>query len=202
MLKAWVIGTILLALLVLGACDTTSAPEDTMTSENKTAPEDTAAPEDTMVTEEALTFQQTVDLLDNPEKLSEWMLDNIQIESHYEIWEETGVNYVATPEETFSNRVGCCAEFAVFACYVLEYHGYDAEILRIAVESNLSRNHAVCVYDLSGSLYSVNVGRIEGTFDSCEDVAFAHDEDWSEYDVYYSWEVFQQLGQPDEVVYR
>ena len=152
--------------------------------------------------EDSADFQETVNLLDNPQKLSQWMLDNIRYESHYEEWKETGVNYIATPEEIFNDKAGCCAEFAVFACYVLQHHDYDSKILRIAVESDPSRNHGVCVYQLSGSLYIMNVGRIEGPFQTYEDIAFDHHQDWSEYGLHHSWENYQQLRQPNETVYR
>ena len=166
------------------------------------AEEGTAATPPPPKTSYTAEFREKLSSLDTPQKLSQWMLNNINLESHYERWKETGVNYIAPPEETFENRVGCCAEFAVFACYVLRYHGYDAKILRIAVESNPSKNHAVCVYPSSGSLYTINVGRIEGPFQTYEDIAFDHDKDWSEYDVYYSWEKFQQTRPPDKVIHR
>jgi len=147
-------------------------------------------------------FRETLSLLDSPQKLSRWMMDNIKYESGYELWKETGVQYIAAPDETFENRVGSCAEFAVFACYVLEYHGLEAEILRITVESDPSKGHAVCVYQSSGSLYTINVGRIEGPFETYEDIAFDHHKDWSRYKIYYSWGDYQKQGYPDEVVYR
>jgi hypothetical protein len=160
----------------------------------------TSADENTPVTSSEL--QETLSSLDGPQKLSRWILDNIQYESHYEKWKETGVNYIAPPDETFEIRVGSCAEFAVFACYVLKYHDYDVKILRIAVESDISKNHAVCVYQSSGSLYTINVGRIEGPFQSYEDIALDHHQDWSQYDLHYSWESYQQLKRPDETIYR
>jgi len=119
---------------------------------------------------------------------------SIQYESHYERYEETGVNYIASPEETFNNKVGCCAEFAVFARYVLQHHGYDAKILSIRVESKPWKGHAVCVYESSDWLYTINVGR--------EDIGFDHERDWSGYRVYPSCEDFQQCGRPDKVVHR
>ena len=109
-------------------------------------------------------FLETVNILDNPEKLSEWILDNIEYQSSYEEYQETGFDYNTSPDETFANGVGNCAEFAILACYVLEHHGYNPVILSIQVESKPWKGHAVCVYESSGSLYSINVGRIEGPF--------------------------------------
>lgn len=147
-------------------------------------------------------FEETVSLLHNPQKLSRWILDNINHESHYERWKETGVNYIASPDETFNTKVGCCAEFAVFACYVLQYHNYQAEILPINVESDPSKNHAVCVYHSAGSLYIIDVGKIKGPYETHEDIASNHHKGWSEYDIYYSWDKYQKLGPPDKVVHR
>ena len=147
-------------------------------------------------------FQENISSLDTPEKLSEWMIDNIEYESHYETWKETGVNYRASPEEILESKVGCCAEFAIFACSVLEHHGYEAEILTIAVESDPSKGHGLCVCHSSGSLYTISVGRIEGPYQTYEDIAFDHHKDWSKYSIYYSWGVYQKLGYPGEVVYR
>ncbi len=147
-------------------------------------------------------FQETISSLDTPEKLSDWMLKNIKYESHYEIWVETGVQYIASPEEIFESKRGGCADFAVFACAVLEYHGYETEILGISIASDPSKGHAVCVYHSPSLLYTINVGRIEGPYQTYRDIAFAHHKDWSRYRLYYSWSTYQELGYPDEVVYR
>lgn len=156
----------------------------------------------TEATETTANFQETISSLDTPEKLSGWMLKNIEFESSYEIWVETGVQYIASPEEIFESKCGCCAEFAVFACAVLEHHGYEAEILGIYVASDPSQGHAVCVYQSSNLLYIINVGWIEGPYQTYQDIAFALNKDWSHYRLYYSWTTFQELGYPDEVVYR
>lgn len=156
----------------------------------------------TEATETTADFQETISSLDTPEKLSDWMLKNIKYESHYEIWVETGVNYIASPEEIFESKRGCCAEFAVFACAVLEHHSYEAEILSISVAADPSQGHSVCVYQSSSLLYIINVGRIEGPYQTYQDIAFALNKDWSEYRIHDSWSTYQELGYPDEVVYR
>ena len=155
-----------------------------------------------VLTPTTASFQETINSLDTPEKLSDWILKNIEPESHYEIWVETGVQYIASPEEIFESKLGDCADFAVFACAVLEYHGYETEILGISVASDPSRGHAVCVYHSSSLLYIISVGRIEGPYQTYQDIAFALNKDWSEYRIYDSWSTFQELGYPDEVVYR
>lgn len=147
-------------------------------------------------------FQEIVVSLDNPEKLSQWLVDNIKPESHYERWKETGINYIASPDETFETGLGCCAEFAVFACYVLQNHNYQAEVLTISVESEPRRGHTVCVYQSAGSLWTIDVGRIKGPYQTYEDIAFDYYKGWSEYDIYHSWDKYQKLGPPDKVVHR
>ena len=88
------------------------------------------------------------------------------------------------------------------SCYVLKYHGYGAEILGIAVESDPSKGHALCVYQSSGSLYTINNGRMMGPYNTYEDIASDHHEGWSEYSIYNSWDKYQKLGPPDKLVHR
>ena len=147
-------------------------------------------------------FQETVSSLDNPEKLSQWMIENIKGESWYEREKESGTSYTPSPDETFETRSGNCRVFAVFACYILQYHGYEAEILGIKVESNESMNHVVCVYRSGDSFYVINNGRMEGPYQNYEDIASAHHEGWSSYEIHYSWESYQQLKRPDVTIYR
>jgi len=167
-----------------------------------TLTDDDGATDSTIKTITVASFQETISSLDTPEKLSDWMLKNIEYESHYEIWVETGIMYRATPEEIFESKCGCCAEFAIFACAVLEYHGYEAEIFCISVASDSSQGHAVCVYQSSNLLNIVNVGRIEGPYQTYQDIAFALNKDWTEYRIHDSWSTYQEQGYPDEVVYR
>ena len=147
-------------------------------------------------------FQETVSSLDNPEKLSQWMIENIRGESYYEREKESGVRYTPPPDETFETRSGNCRVFAVFACYILQYHSYEAEILSIKVESDESMNHVVCVYRSDGSLYVINNGRMEGPYQNYEDIASAHHEGWSSYEIHYSWDKYQKMGPPDKVFHR
>lgn len=147
-------------------------------------------------------FEETLKLLDNPDKLSFSMLNNMTYESHYEQWRETGITYRAIPKDIFDTKIGCCAEFAIFACYVLEFHGYDSEILTIGVASDPSKGHAVCVYHPENSLYTIDLGKIKGPFETYEDIAFAHHRNWSSYEIYYSWDKYQLLGEPNEIVRR
>jgi len=147
-------------------------------------------------------FRETVSSLDNPEKLSQWMIENIKGESYYEKEKESGASYTSPPDETFETRSGNCRVFAVFACYILEYHGFDAEILGIKVASDESMNHVVCVYHSDGLLYVINNGRMEGPYHNYEDVASAHHESWSSYEVHYTWDKYQNMGPPDKIVDR
>jgi len=156
----------------------------------------------TQTIEVSAEFQETISSLDSPQKLSQWMIENIKSESYYEREKESGTRYTPTPQETFETRSGNCRVFAVFACYILQYHGYEAEILSIKVESDESMNHVVCVYRSDGSLYVINNGRMEGPYQNYEDIASAHHEGWSSYEIHYSWDKYQKMGPPDKVVDR
>ena len=148
-------------------------------------------------------FQKTINSLYNPSKVSRWMFNNIGRESHYEQYKKTGVHHIARPEELFETKVGCCADYAVYACYVLQYHDYRAEILSIEVESDPSRGHAVCVtYNSYDSLFVFDWSGIKGPYEAYEDFAFDYHKDWSEYRIYLSWEKFQRHGTPDKVIHR
>jgi len=147
-------------------------------------------------------FQAAVSSLDTPEKLSQWMIENLTGESYYEQEKESGTRYTSPPDEIFETRNGNCRVFAVFACYILQYHGYEAEILSIKVASDESMNHVVCVYRSDDSLYVINNGRMEGPYQNYEDIASVHHEGWSSYEIYYSWDKYQKMGPPDKVIDR
>ena len=147
-------------------------------------------------------FSELVNSLSNPELLSVWMSNNLQGISRYEEYKETGINITTTPDETFQNRMGNCSDMSIFACYVLQYHGHQTEILSIKIESDESRNHAVCVYHHDDLLYIINNGRIEGPFQSYEEICIHHDDNWSSYEIRYSWVKAQKFGPADKVVYR
>ena len=149
------------------------------------------------------TFEEVVGALDTPKKLSQWMVKNITSESWYEREKKTGVIYNPSPEETFETRSGNCRVFAVFACYILQHHGYEAEILTIKVASDERKNHVVCVYTNSnGSFYTINNGQLQGPFQTYEDIAFDHHPDWSKYTIHHSWEDYQKSKGPDKTGYR
>ena len=54
-----------------------------------------------VVTPTTASFQETISSLDTPEKLSDWMLKNIEYESHYEIWVELEL-CTEPPQKRFS----------------------------------------------------------------------------------------------------
>jgi len=147
-------------------------------------------------------FQETVISLDTPEKLSSWMVENIIGESTYEHEKETGVIYTPLPDEVYEIKRGNCRAFAVFACYILQYHGYEAKMLGIKVDSDESMNHVVCAYAHDSLLYAINNGWIEGPYHTYEEIASNHHEDWSRYEIHCSWYKYQKLEPPDEVIYE
>jgi len=145
-------------------------------------------------------FQEAISLLDNPEKLSQWMTENLTYDSQQRGWTTTTGRF--SPEAILRRKGEGYVEFAIFACAVLEHHGYEAEILSIVVASDPDKAHTLCLYHSAGSLYTINAGGIEGPFQTYGDIALNHHKDWSRYSLYYSWSNYQQLGYPDEVVYR
>jgi hypothetical protein len=147
-------------------------------------------------------FQDIINALDTPQGLSQWMISNIQMVSRYEQFLETGIVVIALPEETFNSRVGNCLDTAIFACYILECHGYTAEIFSIKVSSDQSRNHAVCLYHLDGDLYIIDDRVIKGPYTDFESIASAYYDAWSSYEIRDSWETAYENEPPDEVFIR
>lgn len=153
-------------------------------------------PEPTETTPE---FQEAISLLDNPEKLSQWMTENLNYDLQWRGWLTSKGR--PSPEMLLGHK-GASSHFAMFACAALEHHGYETEILSIAVQSFPSKGHTLCVYHHAGSLYTINVCQIKGPYETYEEIAFDHHKDWSRYSLYYSWGNYQKWGYPDEVFYR
>jgi hypothetical protein len=96
--------------------------------------------------------------------------------------EKTGVfNHTQTPEETLSLKSGDCEDFAYLIVDALRYHGYEARILSVEVETNRGLlTHAVGIYRDKelGRWYYINAYNIKelvfgigGGFGSAPDLA-------------------------------
>jgi hypothetical protein len=122
-------------------------------------------------------------------------------ESHYST-DPAYVFSILTPQKVYELGKGACNEFSVFACYVLQQHGFDAKIFVIKVQSNPEKNHAICLYLANNQMWTINNGSIMGPFADYQSIALRHDSAWSSYQIYNTWQKFQLLGAPDLIVQR
>jgi len=102
--------------------------------------------------------------LNDPLKLENWLQQNTQWVYH--LW-------LYTPYEFYLKKKGDCADYAVFNCYILNYHGYDTYSVQITYKNILKHpQHVIAVFKnnrdwYSGTLYeysffSVDKLRING----------------------------------------
>ena len=96
---------------------------------------------------EGLSFYQAVKMLNTPEKVNNWTVRNLG-------W--TGHRGRASAAEMFKKRRGNCFEWANFAAYILDFHGY--ETLVVFAEYAAGRHppfpgHALCAHQKDGKWY-------------------------------------------------
>lgn len=82
-------------------------------------------------------FEETIRKLNTPFKIASWLAANVKYVP------DTG-EYWQTALETFNRRIGDCDDFARFACYCLNRHGYEAYILTMW---DASSGHATALFE-------------------------------------------------------
>jgi hypothetical protein len=121
-------------------------------------------------------YREAVRVLNTPEKLSEWMLENLCYDSMY------GKEHAPLePEELFVNRSGNCGDFAAFAFDILRKNGFSPLIMALQISLNDPNNHAVCVFKRNGKYFIINNGILQGPFGSYEEILRAHQKNWWRY---------------------
>ena len=92
-------------------------------------------------------FDATVQALDTPDKLADWMRKNLYYRA------DVGVDSWNPPEKTFREGRGDCDDYARFAAYVLNKHGgYNAKLLGIQPERG--EWHMTCLFREKDGTYS------------------------------------------------
>jgi len=136
---------------------------------------------DDWVTPDDPEFLALVQELDNPSKISDYMLKNFTYEIHD--------FYTLDPYELWQTKKGDCDDMSVFGCYVADYHGYIT--YQIKIYDNTLFQHFVAVYD-ENIWYSIT---------DCQDYYFGFDtfreivdyvcdirlKTWTKYIVYDFW---------------
>ena len=85
-------------------------------------------------------FIMTVESLDTPEKIAKYIEDNFE----YCMFERLRVT---SPYNLWKTKKGVCGNFATFAKYVADYHGYEAYLVIIYFKNTLT-THAITVFKI------------------------------------------------------
>ena len=102
------------------------------------------------------TLQQAVEYLDTPEKISDFLINEVQFVFH-----DGCISF--SPDVFFKKQRGDCKDYATFASYVLDQNGYEAEIVTFTwYDQSGNRNgHVVVIYtEKDGTQYYMSNGEI------------------------------------------
>ncbi len=127
---------------------------------------------------EASSFETVVQDLNTPQKVYDWMRTNITYRQ-----DTSAADEFCDAETTFARGYGDCDDYAMFANYVLEQHGYATQVVSVYTET---QGHAVCVWkDEHNKMNAIsNTGVQEISAPNLMNVADAVYPDWKVYAVY------------------
>jgi len=123
----------------------TSTDQTTITNPNK------------IVAETSEIFDEEINKLDLPDKIVNYLKDNFTIS-------DTEIDTALIPKEFFTAKTGGTQDAAVFMAYVLNYHGFEAGVIRYAGTSQgKDLIHTVAIFrDKDTPKYlSISNGKIE-----------------------------------------
>jgi len=93
-------------------------------------------------------FLALIQELDNPKKICQYMKDNFEYEAHPYIY--------LTPYQLYITKKGDCYDYAMFAQFIANYHGYKTWQIVIYFKETVKK-HALVVYLENGKYtYSNN----------------------------------------------
>jgi len=104
-------------------------------------------------------FVDIVNALDGPKKICQYMENNINYKA---------LSGPHSPYQTYLSKEGDCADYAVFASAIANFHGYECFIIIMYWTSNAC--HAITVYNMGNYYtYSSNYLYFDQNFDSIEE---------------------------------
>jgi len=124
-------------------------------------------------------FIACIEQLDTPEKICQYMADNIIYESHF--------LYTPDPYTIWRDKRGDCNDMSAFAVFVANYNGIEAYQVAVMIASTCG--HAFAVYREGGKYsFSSNYTYYKPEYDSFRGIVeYFFDEentDWVNYSVY------------------
>ena len=120
-----------------------------------------------------LEFIQTIEELDTPEKIANYMQENFIYQVHR--------IYAPSPYILWKIKEGDCNDFATFGIFVANYHGFKTWQIIISYKNSINK-HAIAIYQ-EDLLSITNKKRYFIGFNSFEEIANIYP-DWSKYIVY------------------
>jgi hypothetical protein len=125
--------------------------------------------------EQKTEFEQVVAQLDTPEKVNEWLSENLAYDqelfdklvgvrgiTEQDFWQ----NFIRLPIETYFDRKGLCHDAANFAGHALKKAGYKVQIVtirRTTATKSGSRYHTVCAVKRDGKWWVLGDTRAKGS---------------------------------------
>jgi hypothetical protein len=140
--------------------ETQLPPTTTATLYKTPEPTPTVTP---IPTSTAASLGEAVIHLDTPEKLGDFLINEIEFSEH-------GGCISYWPDVFFQKRQGNCKDYSTFASYVLGQNGYEGQrIVYIFYRNGVQYGHEVASYKMDGELWIMSNGVIDGPFGSLSD---------------------------------
>jgi len=138
-------------------------------------------------------FFALIQELDTPEKICQYMLDNFTYELH--------LLNILSPYQLYITQKGDCDDFANFAIFISNYHGYETFLMKISYK-NYAINHYLAIYKENGYYnFSDNQYYFPVNYDNFSDIVLLDSQwvynyygyIWSSYIVYdYDMDLIEQ----------
>ena len=121
-------------------------------------------------------FLQLVESLKTPKEICQYMLDNFE----YRFYPFK----LLSPYELFLYKKGDCNDFASFATFIANYHGYETYQIKIFFSDTLVRHRLAIYIENDKYTFSSNQGYYPWLCDSFTDVINCYTNDYKSYEVY------------------
>jgi len=120
---------------------------------------------------EPLNFEEAISQLTNPQKILNYMTRNFEFKTDFSLSAQS-------PQQLFQTKQGNRFDFAVFVSYLLDYHNYDAKMLRLEFTENSAVDGCdivVIYYDENNKLRAIShhgkqVMRISEAYNSVDEL--------------------------------
>jgi len=86
-------------------------------------------------------FMQTVEILDTPEKIGNYMENNFEYQMN--------LFYTLNPYMLFKTKKGDCSDFAKFGMFIANFHGYETFLTKIYFKGSIYY-HEIAIYKEDG----------------------------------------------------